>query len=266
MPRATYIHGTGASEQQRLVELNRLTNDAFVRFLDVQPAMSVLEVGSGLGILAERVAAIAQRVVGLEISWAQISMADDSSGVVFVQGDAQAIPFENATFDLVYSRYLLEHVSDPPAVLAEIHRVLRPGGCVAVLENDVSLIRFDPPCPLFDQVWAAFVDLQRRLGGDALIGRRLFRLFHAAGFRDVELSVQPEVHWFGSPSWRGWVMNIIGNVESARTALIERDLSSRTAVDAAIDELGRLVDRPEGSALFVWNRARGVRGPLPMGE
>jgi len=260
VPRATYIHGTGAPEQQRLVELNRLTNDAFVGFLDVQPAMSVLEVGSGLGILARRVAAIAQCVVGLEISWAQISMAGGSSGVVFVQGDAQAIPFENATFDLVYARYLLEHVSDPPAVLAEIHRVLRPGGRVAILENDVTLIRFDPPCRMFDEVWAAFVSLQQRLGGDALIGRRLFRLFHAAGFREVELSVQPEVHWFGSPSWRAWVTNIIGNVESARTALIEQDLCTRTTVDAAIDELRGLADRADGSAVFVWNRARGVRG------
>ena len=53
----TYIHGTEPSEQERLGVLNRLTNDAFIRFLAVPPGARVLEVGSGLGILAVQVAA-----------------------------------------------------------------------------------------------------------------------------------------------------------------------------------------------------------------
>ena len=53
----TYIHGTEPSEQKRLAALNRLTNEAFVRFLGVVPRMRALEVGSGLGILAAEVAA-----------------------------------------------------------------------------------------------------------------------------------------------------------------------------------------------------------------
>ncbi len=100
-----------------------------------------------------------------------------------------------------------------------MRRVLRPGGRVAVMENDVTLVRFDPPCPVFESIWTAFASVQQRLGGDALIGRRLYRLLHQAGFRDIELSVQPEVHWHGSPGWIPWVTNIIGNVESARAAL-----------------------------------------------
>ena len=48
----TYIHGTEPSEQDRLAALNRMTNAAFIRFLDVPSAARVLEVGSGLGLLA----------------------------------------------------------------------------------------------------------------------------------------------------------------------------------------------------------------------
>ena len=259
--RATYIHGTDASEQQRLVELNRLTNGQFIRFLGVQPNSRVLEVGSGLGILAAGVAEAAPnvRVVGVELSSVQLAAARHHPGVAFVQADAHALPVAGSTFDIAYARYLLEHVSDPRAVLIEMGRVVRPGGRVAVMENDVTLVRFDPPCPAFESVWAAFAIVQDQLGGDALIGRRLYRLLHDAGFSGVELSVQPEVHWYGSPGWIPWVRNIIGNVESARSALIGRGLCSELEIDAAVGELQSLIGRPDGSSLWIWNRACGIR-------
>ena len=53
----TYIHGTEPDEQERLAALNRMTNAAFVGFLGVTPGARVLEVGSGLGLLAAATAA-----------------------------------------------------------------------------------------------------------------------------------------------------------------------------------------------------------------
>jgi SAM-dependent methyltransferase len=261
VPKATYIHGTEAAEQQRLVALNALTNEEFVRFLEIPPGARVLEVGSGLGILAARVAGTAERVrvVGLELSWAQIARAVRCARVAYVQGDAHALAFRAGGFDLVYARYVLEHVHDPRVALREMHRVLHPGGRIAVLENDVSLVRFDPPCPAFERVWVAFAKLQNQLGGDGLIGRRLYRLLVSAGFRQVALSVQSEVHWHGSPRWDAWVTNIIGNVESARAALTDRRLASPAAIDEGVDELRKLANNPEGSAVFVWNRAKGLK-------
>ena len=254
----TYIHGTEPPEQKRLAELNRLTNDTFLAFLDVPAEARVLEVGSGLGILAGEIAEVSQRrVVGVELSSAQIASAAGVPRVAFVQADAHVLPLASGAFDLVYARYLLEHVRDPQAVLAEMRRVLRPGGSVAVMENDISLARFDPACPAYDGVWDAFGRLQLQLGGDGTIGRRLFGLLHRAGFQQIELSVQPEVHWHGSPAWIPWVRNIIGNVESARVALIERGLCRKDQVDAAVAELDALMARPDASATFVWNRAKG---------
>jgi len=92
-----------------------------------------------------------------------------------------------------------------------------------------------------------------------LIGRRLFRLFLAAGLRDVQLSVQPEIHWHGSPGFRPWVMNLIGNVRSGEKGLVASGLSTAAEIDGAIGELTSLIDRPDASAQFVWNRAAAVR-------
>ena len=131
--KATYIHGTDATEQHRLVELNRLTNGPFIEFLGVRPDTSAIEVGSGLGILAADVAEAAAnvRVVGVELSSVQLP-----ASVVVVASHLSRLthtPFQcgDDSFDLAYARYLLEHVSDPRAVLAEMRRVLRPGGRVA---------------------------------------------------------------------------------------------------------------------------------------
>ena len=259
--KATYIHGTDAPEQHRLAELNRLTNGPFIEFLGVQPNNRALEVGSGLGILAGGVSGAARdvRVVGVELSPVQLASARRHPGVAFVRADAHALPVRDSTFDLAYARYLLEHVGDPGAVLAEMRRALRAGGRVAVMENDVTLMRLDPPCPVFDSVWAAFAIVQDQLGGDALIGRRLYRLLHDAGFSGIELSVQPEVHWHGSPGWIPWVTNVIGNVESARGALIRRGLCSDLDIDAAVGELRSLMGRSDGSCLWIWNRACGIK-------
>jgi SAM-dependent methyltransferase len=256
-----YIHGTEPTEQERLAGLNRITNAAFIEFLNIAAGSRVLEVGSGLGILAADVAAAAAdvEVVGVELSAAQIAAAPPRAGVTWLQGDAHALEFPDGSFDLVYARYLLEHVADPGRVLREMRRVTRRGGLVAVCENDVSLLRIDPPCPSFDRAWETFTRFQAALGGDGLIGRRLFRLFREAGFSDVELSVQPEVHWHGSPGYVAWVHNIIGNLESARHAMIGAGVIGEPDVDAAVGELERLKTDDAGSAVFVWNRAMAIR-------
>jgi len=261
MSKDIYIHGTEPSEQERLAGLNRMTNAAFIRFLDVPAGAHVLEVGSGLGLLAFDVANAAHdvMVVGVEISAAQIAKAPAHKRVTFKQGDAHTLDFPDGAFDIVYARYLLEHVADPAHVVREMRRVTKPGGRVGVCENDVSLIRFDPPCPAFDRAWDLFARFQATLGGDGLIGRRLHRLFRQAGFTDIELSVQPEVHWYGSPGYVAWVHNIIGNLESARKGLVATGIISQTELDAGVAELERLKTDRTGSAVFVWNRAKATR-------
>ncbi len=136
-----------------------------------------------------------------------------------------------------------------------MRRVVRGGGRAASCENDISLLRLDPPCRSFETVWERFQEYQRRLGGDALIGRRLYRLFRQAGFLRVELSVQTEVHWHGSALFGPFVRNIIGNVEGARDGLVRSGLCESGRIAEAVDELRALSACADASAHFMWNRA-----------
>ncbi|MFL5341827.1 MAG: methyltransferase domain-containing protein [Gemmataceae bacterium] len=262
MSDAVYIHGTARDEQERLAKLGELTDAAFLQFLELPPGGRVLDVGSGLGGLAREVARRVPggEVWGIERSAEQLARAvADLPNLHFQQGDAHSLPFDDDSFDVAYCRYLLEHVADPVRVLREMRRVLKPGGRVFVQENNIFTNEFDPACPNFGRLWRTFACLQEALGGDALIGKKLFRLLSAAGFRDVRLSIQPEVHHFGSPNYRSWLENLAGNIRSAESALLERGLATDAEIRAAIDDLRRLMDDATGSAFFYWNRATGIK-------
>jgi ubiquinone/menaquinone biosynthesis C-methylase UbiE len=259
MDKATYIHGTDESEQERLALLNRLTNPPFLDFLNCPRARSILELGSGLGILVHDCARryTHARVFGIEYSPDQLSRVPSADRVHFTRADAHKLPFVSNTFDVTYCRYVLEHVAHPVDVLREMRRVLKPGGKALAQENNILVSVFDPDCPAYDHVWKQFAVLQQQLGGDALIGKRLFRYFSDAGFEKIELSFQPEIHHSGSPSFGPWVENLIGNIRSGEQALTKHGLVTPAEIEGSIAELRALMDRIDASALFYWNRALG---------
>jgi SAM-dependent methyltransferase len=262
MQRPSYIHGTHSDEQARLTLLNGLTNPAFIAFLDIGTQSRILDVGCGLGILTSEVATRvpAARVVGVEYAAQQLAASDrGAASAHFVRGDAHALALRDGSFDLVYGRYLLEHVTDALQVLREMHRVLRRGGRVCLQENDILVTRFDPDVASFDLVWRQFAALQQRLGGDPFVGKRLFALLKQIRFREIALSLQPEIHHGGQPTFRPWVRNVIGNIQGAAEALRAWGLCTRAQIDAAVHDLESLTTREDATALFHWNRACAVK-------
>jgi SAM-dependent methyltransferase len=262
MADAQYIHGTTETEQERLAALNRLVNPSFLAFLQLEGARTILEVGSGLGVLAREVALRVPdaEVIGVEYSTAQLSRAvDPPRNLRFVQGDAHKLNFDDNRFDVVYCRWVLEHVADPLRVLKEMARVLRPGGRVFVLENDTDQQCYDPPAPQFERVWAQLPILQSQLGGDALIGRRLFRLLKHAGLNDIRLSMANDVYHSGEPGFVAWVKNEQAILAGCAAEMVARRLATRRDVDAAIAELQALLDRDDVTSWYYWNRACGTK-------
>jgi SAM-dependent methyltransferase len=95
----------------------------------VSEGMSVLDVGCGPGYVSAAAAARGAKPCGLDFSMEMIGIAQRMfPEIKFHEGDAQNLPFVNATFDRVLANFALLHVPDPGRACAEACRVLKPGG------------------------------------------------------------------------------------------------------------------------------------------
>jgi 2-polyprenyl-6-hydroxyphenyl methylase/3-demethylubiquinone-9 3-methyltransferase len=91
----------------------------------------MVDVGCGAGVLAPHVAHLGHRHVGLDLVDASLHQAREH-GVTPVGGDAEHLPFSDASVDVVVAGEILEHVRHPDLVVAECIRVLKPGGTLVL--------------------------------------------------------------------------------------------------------------------------------------
>jgi demethylmenaquinone methyltransferase/2-methoxy-6-polyprenyl-1,4-benzoquinol methylase len=143
----------------------------------------VLDVATGTGLVAAELARrYGCRVVGLDRSADMLAEAARRDGLIagLVNARAERLPFADATFDHVTFTYLLRYVDDPAATVAELARVLRPGGRLAALEFGV------PGSPLTFALWRLYTRLVMPLAG---------RLF-SAKWREVNAFLGPSIERF----------------------------------------------------------------------
>ncbi len=96
------------------------------------PGVAALDLCCGQGNVTAGLYKAGARVTGLDFSPAMLEMARSAvPDAQFVEGDAMSLDFEDQTFDVVTIGFGMPHVPDPPRVLAEARRVLRPGGRLA---------------------------------------------------------------------------------------------------------------------------------------
>jgi demethylmenaquinone methyltransferase/2-methoxy-6-polyprenyl-1,4-benzoquinol methylase len=142
---------------------------AMVSALAPAPGERILDVATGTGMVAAELLACADcSVVGVDqspqmlaaarVRFATVERAADSTvdagagraRVELIEGEAEALPFADASFDALTFTYLLRYVDDPPATMRELARVVRPGGRVASLEFGV------PPWPPAYVAWRLY--------------------------------------------------------------------------------------------------------------
>ena len=178
--------------------------------LGVQPGMRLLDVGCGAGRHSVEAVRRGADVVALDLSHDDLANASRSvadyghadvpapGGFAAVRGDARRIPFDDASFDRVIASEVLEHIADDGTALAELVRVLRPGGTIAV-----TVPRWLP-----ERVcWALSRDYHEVPGGHVRIyrGHLLRAALRRAG---LEPGAQHHAHGLHTPYW--WLRCVFG--------------------------------------------------------
>lgn len=162
--------------------------------LHVRPGERALDVGSGTGSEVAALIAAGADAVGVEPNPGMRSVSATRHGDHFVDGNATALPFPDATFDAVRCERVFQHLSDPARAAAEIHRVLRPGGRAVVIDSDWATAIIHPGDPAVTQ---AIMDTMLELSTNPFSGRRLPGLLTAAGLSVTDVGsqalVQPRV-------------------------------------------------------------------------
>jgi demethylmenaquinone methyltransferase/2-methoxy-6-polyprenyl-1,4-benzoquinol methylase len=143
--RSTWVRGIfdrTAADYDRIERILGLGTGAWyrrqaLRQAGLQPGMTVVDVGTGTGLLARAAVDIVgdpARVTGVDPSAGMLEHAKVPAGVRLLEGSAEAIPAPDGSADFLTLGYALRHISDLDQAFAEFYRVLRPGGRVCLLE------------------------------------------------------------------------------------------------------------------------------------
>lgn len=262
-----YLLGYRKAEQERLErQADELALDSERLFdeIGVRDGWRVVEMGCGprgcLELLSRRVGAEGS-VVGIERSGEQVSRArayrDEHrlTNVEVREGDARATSLPAASYDMACARLVLVNVPQPEEILAEMVRVVRPGGVVALHEPDSTTQRCDPPLFAQTRLLKLLNDYASANDIDRTIGLRVPRMLRDAGLRDVH--IHPLVHIYPFGHGRRYLLTDF--VENARRRLLEQGLISEPDLDALIRSMRTQLENPDTlvtSSLFIqaWGR------------
>jgi len=260
-----YVHGYHPRESERLLDQAGTLVDLLHSDTAYPPGSMVLEAGCGVGAQTVTLArnSPGARITSVDISAESLKLAKakaDAAGlanVQFRQADVFALPFAPGSFDHVFVCFLLEHLSRAAEALIALKSLLRPGGTITVIEGDHGSAYFHPDSDAAREAIGCLVELQRRAGGDAMIGRRVYPLLVGAGFEAVRVS--PRMVYVDSSRPHlvdGFTKKTFtAMVEGVREAAIRSSIVQPERFDAGVRALYRTA---EADGVFCYTFFKGV--------
>ncbi|MEO1133236.1 MAG: methyltransferase domain-containing protein [Cyanobacteria bacterium J06639_1] len=265
---ATYVHGYGARENIRLQD-QASTLVELLHCDTVYPADSrVLEAGCGVGAQTVTLARNSPEanIVSVDISERSIAIAEQKvraagfSNVTFQQGDIFNLDFAPASFDHIFACFVLEHLSEPVEAIACLLELLKPGGTLVAIEGDHGSAYFHPDSEAARRAIQCQVELQKRSGGNANIGRELYPLLKAAGLSSVKVSPRMVYVDSSKPNLvEGFTKNTFtAMIEGVRETTIQANLLAAETFDEGIRDLYRTAEA-DGVFCYTFFKAIAVK-------
>ncbi|MDE0210999.1 MAG: methyltransferase domain-containing protein [Boseongicola sp.] len=191
----------GYSEEfQMLLRRRSAANCAGHLIPKLGSGMHLLDVGCGPGTISMGLADVVApgKLTGVDIEESQIEIARSAASAgghknaEFQVADAVKLPFESNSFDVVHAHAATMHVPDASAAVAEMMRVLKPGGIISSRDIILSSCFSEPEHGDFDNAWHVFGKLLSANGGHPEMGKEIKGVLLATGFCDVSASASFE--------------------------------------------------------------------------
>lgn len=263
--REEYVLATGSAAVHRLWLLHSIYSPAGKRILlqaGLRQGMKIADFGCGVGAttrMFSEITGASGHVTGIDVHAAQLEEARQAcatnglENASFVHADACDTKLPAESFDLVYCRFLLLHLTNPNDCVREMYRVLKPGGVLVLEDGDLATAESVPPSAM-----NAFAELFTKLGPirgvNYSISRDLFHMMQAAGIPQPEVEIhQPAITRGDARFFLKW------SVEEAGPAMVNAGVLTQAELDrtlkdmqAAVEDLNVVILPPKMS--IVWGR------------
>jgi ubiquinone/menaquinone biosynthesis C-methylase UbiE len=190
-----YVHGYDHRENIRLQDQASTLVELLHSDTSYPAGSRVLEAGCGVGAQTVTLARNSPNalITSVDISEASITEAKRKvaaaglTNVQFEQADIFNLPYGPDSFDHIFVCFVLEHLSRPVEALHTLKNHLRRGGTITVIEGDHGSVYFYPDSEAAHKAIRCQVELQRRAGGNAMVGRELYPLLRNAGYSSIRV-------------------------------------------------------------------------------
>lgn len=204
MTETGYTMGYSEDFRQMLNRRSAETHAAHLMPL-LQPGMRVLDFGCGPGTITVGLARAVDpgEIHGVDVEESQINLARAAANAgghdnaTFHVGDVTDLPFDDNSFDVAHCHAVLMHVPDTTKTLAEVKRVLKPGGIIASREFILGSSFLEPDTEYTADAWATFGNLLKANGGHPQMGKQLKNKLIEAGFSDIRATASFD--YFSAP-------------------------------------------------------------------
>ncbi len=192
-PAPSYTMGY-SEDFQKLLRIRSAETHAGHLLPRLRPGLRILDFGCGPGNISVGLAKAVDpgEFHGIDMEASQIDLARSAAAAgghanaTFHVGNVTALPFEDNYFDAAHCHAVLMHVPDTAAALAEVKRVLKPGGIISSREVIVGSCFLEPGTENTPAAWATFAGLLAANGGHPRMGKDLKGILLDAGFTNVE--------------------------------------------------------------------------------